>query len=182
METYFSKFEKDGKTYRVMDLADSATATLPSMKQYIKEQLESKFKVELGRNWTDDLLPDPILESMITYADKLGNRMRSRFGKDCEFYPELRITGKIQNVSSQSGPEYLMGVIDLLVVDGSGQVHIFDYKTSTKPYNEYNSAKKLAFYYQLATYGKLLKNYGLEYRTAKMGILPITLKNFELEN
>jgi len=117
---------------------------------------------------------------MINYADTLNVKLKKRFGDDYEAYPELRITGKTNEVSGTS--TQLLGVIDLLIVDNSGQIHIFDYKTSTKYYKDFNSAKKLAFYYQLATYGKLLKNYGLEYRTARIGILPITLTNFELEN
>jgi RecB family exonuclease len=40
-----------------------------------------------------------------------------------------------------------MGIIDLLVVDKTGQIHIFDYKTSVRSYNNFDSAKKLAFTY-----------------------------------
>ena len=179
METYFSKFEQNNKEYNVRDLADTATEDLPSLRQYIKDQVENKFKQGLGRKWTDDILPESVIENMINYADNLNAQLKQRFGDDYEAYPELRITGKTADLQN---PQTLLGIIDLLIVDNSGQVHIFDYKTSTKPYSEFNSAKKLAFYYQLATYGKLLKNYGLEYRTAKIGILPITLQNFVLEN
>lgn len=181
METYFSSFEQNGKTYKVRELANEPTKGLPGMRQYIIDKVQSEFKNELGRRWTDDLLPSEILDQMIVYADVVHSKMVQRFGDDCEFYPELRISGKIAS-TEQGAIDHLLGIIDLLVVDSKGQVHIFDYKTSTKEYKDFNSAKKLAFYYQLATYGKLLKRYGLEYRTATIGILPITLTNFQLEN
>ena len=180
METFFSKYNDEVNVY---DLSNEAHDGLPSLKSYIKQQVQDKFRRSMGRNWSDDLLPGTVLDNMIDYADKVYEKMIDKFGEGCEFYPELRITGKIRNVAPKPGDaEYLYGIIDLLVVDKTGQIHIFDYKTSTKPYKDFNSAKKLAFYYQLATYGKLLKNYGLEYRTATIGILPITLTNFHLEN
>jgi ATP-dependent exoDNAse (exonuclease V) beta subunit len=45
-------------------------------------------------------------------------------------------------------------------VDKKGNSYIFDYKTSPKTYNKYNSNKKLDFDYQLAFYRNMLKTYG----------------------
>jgi RecB family exonuclease len=42
---------------------------------------------------------------------------------------------------------YLIGRIDLLVIDSKGDAHIIDYKTSPKPYIKYNDAKKLGYTY-----------------------------------
>jgi ATP-dependent exoDNAse (exonuclease V) beta subunit len=41
----------------------------------------------------------------------------------------------------------LYGIVDLLVIDKKGNSYIFDYKTSPKEYQNYNSAKKLEFNY-----------------------------------
>jgi ATP-dependent exoDNAse (exonuclease V) beta subunit len=41
----------------------------------------------------------------------------------------------------------LLGRVDLLVLDKYGTPHVIDYKTSPKPYEQYNSAKVLNFTY-----------------------------------
>lgn len=180
METYFSEGTYQGNTFKVRELMNYPNDGLPSLKTYVQEKLSTEFKKELGKDWSEDLIPDSVLNSMLDYAEDVENVMKSKFGENCAFYPELKISGKVARTDQNIN---LMGVIDLLVVDEkTGQINIFDYKTSTKDYSEYNSAKKLAFYYQLATYGKLLHNYGLNYREATFGILPITLKGMEIEN
>jgi ATP-dependent exoDNAse (exonuclease V) beta subunit len=71
------------------------------------------------------------------------------------------------------GVNYLLGRIDLLVIDSKGNTHIIDYKTSPKPYGEYNSAKKRAYTYQLATYTRILAQNGLRYNNIRSFIAPI---------
>jgi RecB family exonuclease len=45
------------------------------------------------------------------------------------------------------GVNKILGRIDLIVIDSKGNTHIIDYKTSPKPYVEYNSAKTLGYTY-----------------------------------
>jgi ATP-dependent exoDNAse (exonuclease V) beta subunit len=58
--------------------------------------------------------------------------------------------------NNTKGVSQLLGRIDLIVIDSKGNTHIIDYKTSPKPYVQYNSAKKLGYTYQLAAYTRIL--------------------------
>jgi hypothetical protein len=78
----------------------------------------------------------------------------------------------MHNVPSDK-PSVLMGYIDLAVLGENGQMNYYDYKTSPKEYADFGSAKKLAYTYQLAAYGKLFRQYGLDYRDSDVGILPL---------
>jgi len=127
-------------------------------------------------------MEDKVLDEMVRFADALYAKIKDDLkDNDLTFFPELEIVAE-NHMSGPNEPKMLMGIIDLLVVDKNGQVHIYDYKTSPKPFNEYNSAKKRAFYYQLATYGKMLRQYGLNYYQSKFGIIPIQLDDFRIAN
>ena len=76
--------------------------------------------------------------------------LRTRFGKDAQFFPEIALSTEISE--TDEGEKSLEGVIDLLVISESGDPQIVDFKTSPKPFAEYDDAKKRAFKYQLATY------------------------------
>ena len=76
----------------------------------------------------------------------------------------------------------MMGVLDLVVIDSNGNIQIVDYKTSPKPYSNYDDAKKRTFYYQLASYRRLLQRAGanLGYK-AGLYIAPMELQGFRKE-
>jgi ATP-dependent exoDNAse (exonuclease V) beta subunit len=73
---------------------------------------------------------------------------------------------------------FLIGRIDLLVIDSNGNAHVVDYKTSPKPYNQYAKAKKLGYTYQLATYTRILAQNGLRYNSIRTFVAPIQLEGF----
>ena len=75
----------------------------------------------------------------------------------------------------------MVGVIDLLVLDASGNVHLVDYKTGLVPYMDFDSAKKLTFKYQMATYHRILSNLGLSTVDTKIYISPIKVNNLRQE-
>ena len=68
---------------------------------------------------------------------------------------------------------FLIGRIDLVVIDSKGNAHVVDYKTSPKPYTEYNKAKTLGYTYQLATYTRILAQNGLKYNNIRSFVAPI---------
>jgi ATP-dependent exoDNAse (exonuclease V) beta subunit len=59
------------------------------------------------------------------------------------------------------------------VIDKKGDAHIIDYKTSPKPYIDYNDAKKLGYSYQLATYSRILAQNGLRFNAIRSFVAPI---------
>ena len=97
---------------------------------------------------------------------------------DITFFPEYLIKGTGAN---SNGKQYdIFGKIDLLVVDSTGQLHIYDYKTSTKTYDDFNPTKRTAYNYQLALYTQMLENLGININNADLYIVPVQLKNFSL--
>ena len=107
---------------------------------------------------------------------KLKAQIEEEYGGKCDFYPELTITSKI--TQSLDGCDTLIGIIDLLVVDKDGRVHIYDYKTSTKPYSKYNPTKISGFTYQLAVYDRILQHFGIYTGDGSCKIVPIQLIKF----
>ena len=134
-------------------------------------------------------LSDADLKSMSNIAFKIHGDIISKIGMgpDLQFYPELGISARMSNVPNK--PELdkihqLYGIVDLLVIDKKGNSYIFDYKTSPKEYQNYNSAKKLEFNYQLAFYRQILKTYGFTVGSNNVEecIIPIQMENFGLDN
>jgi hypothetical protein len=74
----------------------------------------------------------------------------------------------------------IAGIADLLVVDETGKIHIYDYKTSVKSELEWYSNKNESNRYQLAFYRQMLRRAG--YNVASTHIVPIELKEVDLEN
>lgn len=102
-------------------------------------------------------MDDNIINTVIDYGYKLINEIKTitgEKGENLEFYPELKISGDINEANGST--KKLVGSIDLLVVDGKGNSYIFDFKTSPKPYEKYDTAKVRTFMYQLAVYNRLL--------------------------
>ena len=147
---------------------------------HVNKNLQKDITEALGR-WDPSTINPATIEQTITYADTLKQQLRREHGDKCDFYPELCVTAKSQKLVPGK-PQQLFGIIDLLVVDKNGQTHIYDFKSSPKEYGEFDSAKKRAYTYQLAMYGKLLKKYKLDYRNGTFGILPIQFKDLQLAN
>jgi len=61
------------------------------------------------------------------------------------YFPELAIAADTVRTSDESTTLY--GIIDLLIVDKKGRVHILDYKTSIHTYDSFSPVKKRAYSY-----------------------------------
>lgn len=175
MQKYFSK--NGDKLWGDMPRNEILEEINKSIDADLSEQLGSSKYNELK----NQIISSEIINQAITYADTLKSKLRSIHGNDCEFYPELSISHKLNKLKPDA-PDTLFGIIDLLVVDSRGRVSFYDYKTSPKEYGSFNEAKKRAFRFQLAMYGKLLRKYGLDYRDSHIGIMPIQFQELELEN
>lgn len=171
-------FTKNGDTI----LGDSPRSEIfDTIKSKIDRELSDQMGDSKYRDFDGNLFNDKIINDALDYADELKVKLRKLHGDKCEFYPELSVQSKMATTVADE-PDTVLGIIDLLVVDEKGQVNLYDYKTSPKPYDKFDSAKRLAYQYQLAMYGKLLKKYGLEYRKANISILPLQFENLELSN
>jgi RecB family exonuclease len=84
------------------------------------------------------------INDAIKYAENLKAKLEQEFGPNLLYYPEFLISGEGIN----SGKDIkLIGVIDLAVIDSSGKVHIIDYKTSVKKYEEFGPTKEISYMY-----------------------------------
>lgn len=124
---------------------------------------------------------DACIEQTIQQAKALADKLRDRFGDDAQYFPEFEITAELNQ--EYDGAKHLYGIIDLLVVDRDGRCHIFDYKTSIKPYEKFHSSKSLAFKYQIAAYKLMLGQWGIYFddneKKNQLAIVPIQLDNFK---
>lgn len=120
---------------------------------------------------------DEQIKQAITYFKELKLKLENTLGEtDLYFIPEPGAIGELNG--EYKGVNYLLGRIDLLVIDSNGNAHIIDYKTSPKPYSKYNDAKKLGYEYQLSTYNRILSQYGFQYNNIKSFVAPIQLEGF----
>lgn len=170
MQVFYSKI--DGKLIRLQKPEDIKSAFIKHFDKLINELGKEQFKEKY------ELPTSQQLESILAYALKFADNLKQRFGNDAIYMPEVALYTKL-GYSFPDGSDELMGILDLLVIDNSGNAHIIDYKTSPKPYNEYNDVKKQTFYYQLATYRRLLDRMGLNlsYKSG-MYVAPIQLEGF----
>lgn len=173
LQQYFTKDPNTGKI-----LGDSERNLIIDK---INQNIERDLKEELGSRYREGLYNEDTIEQAIIYADQLKGELRKLHGEECEFYPELGVSSPMHK-ETPGKPNILMGYIDLAVLDENGKINYYDYKTSPKEYSNFGSAKKLAYTYQLAAYGKLFKQYGLDYKDSDVGILPIQFKELKLSN
>ena len=155
---------------------------------FIKFENDRQGFIDMIKKYTEngDKLDNTVVGEVIDYGYKLLKEIQrvipdSKNLKGLDFYPELKISGRL-NEARGDGVEYLVGSIDLLVVDGKGNSYIFDYKTSPKTYSNYNDAKIRTFMYQFAVYNRLLQRFGFNDSSNKQFVFPIVFENYRLVN
>lgn len=117
----------------------------------------------------------------IDYFKKLKRELETTLGdSNLTFIPEPVAMGTLDNPTKNVN--FLIGRIDLIVVDSAGNAHVIDYKTSPKPYVKYNEAKKLGYTYQLATYTRILAQNGVRFNGIRSFVAPIQLDGFRAQN
>lgn len=155
-------------------------------------QILAQFK-KRGGDDVYNYLTDEHCQSVLSYCRELRHTIESRFGGgNFVYYPELRIQGRA--INPETGDETnLIGTIDLLVLPPKGRPFLVDYKVSPADYykeakrntpfellspDEYSTAKKRAFTYQLSTYGRLLRQKNQIFEGMQICVAPIQLINY----
>ena len=153
-------------------------------------KLTVKGRVERGRTplkYSDVIPNEEVFMQILQTAKKLKDKLIEKYGnEDLIFYPEFEIVGNLNKIiTKEDGTiigDKIRGTIDLLIVDpNTGRMHIVDYKTSPLDYNsgEYSSAKILTFKHQLATYNRILGQYGVDFDFGDMMVVPIQIMDFK---
>lgn len=143
--------------------------------EYILNNLEPDNKKLIGENIT-------LITETIQYGDKLKSELIKKYGENLVFLPEFVISGKVSDVSESSSSDTLLGIVDLIVIDTSGKVHVLDYKTSVKSYDQFDSTKQLAYKYQMACYQRILSKYGINTSGGQLMVAPIQIMGFALDD
>ncbi len=169
--------------------ADCGTA-IHNVMQIVFERTGNKYNFELSdealfntvnrclKRKNLKYLSESIIRYAITHAKKVQSDLVRQFGDGLVYFPEFDIAQDTNTINKKT----LFGVIDLLIVDSSGKVHILDYKTSVHSYPEFSQAKKLAYNYQMATYQRMLEKYGINTFQGEMMVAPIQIIGFDKGN
>ncbi len=139
------------------------------LEKIIESKLEEKNK---------PYIKGDIVQQAIKYARELNAKLTEKFGEGCAYYPEFMVS-QDTNIIEKGHPTKLMGIIDLLIVDPSGKVHILDYKTSIHDYHDFVQAKKNSYSYQLGTYQRMLQKYGVQTYQGQLMVAPIQITDFK---
>lgn len=119
-------------------------------------------------------LPYDTIENLYFTFKNLESKISK--GKKYKFIPELTL----QTSDDESDP--IIGRLDLLAIDERGNVEIYDFKISNKPYETWYSSKQLTIDYQLAAYRALLANNGIGVKLASLNIVPIIISDIDYTN
>lgn len=142
----------------------------------LRDYIVSQISAENMRYLTPKAIDDAI-----KYAKELKQHLERSLGNgevdSLSFYPEFMVSQQASDIET-GDPRTLFGIIDLLVVDKTGHVHIVDYKTSIHDYQDFSMAKNLSYSYQMATYQRMLEVYGLNVNGGRMLVAPIKIDNF----
>lgn len=160
---------------------------LTGMVDYVREKINRNVSDEVAIN-LNDLLTDQQITQIIQHAINIHNELREKFAivnpvtKQKEYPTFLSEVGLVTGVEYEGKPTEMVGVSDLLVIDARGDIHVIDYKTSPKPYSQYNKYKQKTFYYQLATYRRMLeRNINISGKSGTY-VIPIQFQDFKYEN
>ena len=137
---------------------------------------QNHFKKEIEEGY----LTSKDITNIFEYCKGLKSKLELEFGQDLLYYPEFKVKSETIKLMENEDSKYhtVLGTIDLLVVDGKGNAHIIDYKTSPHPFIDYPTAKQRTFWYQMAVYKRILKLYGIKDFDSRVFIAPIKLNNF----
>ena len=174
IEKYFSTTSGNNKW---MDLLEGPQANF---------QLQSFINSLRNSGKITNITTDKKIKETLEYVKNLKDQIVAKYGEGdvnkITFYPEFTLSAKLNKSYEGRDDLKLVGRVDLLFLDSKGYPHIVDYKTSPKTFDDYNSAKKLGFTYQLATYERMLARLGLRTEATDLIIAPIQMKNFKLNN
>lgn len=153
-----------------MDLNDSDSVMIEISKR------KSEFKTDI----TGIIENEHIRTEAVDYLLRLKRNIETTHGSGCKFLTEsaygvenLNTEGSYAAIKSKE----LKGIIDLIVVDKNGEIHLYDFKTSAKRYGDWSQYKKKVTALQLYTYKKMLETKGLHISSMNCLSIPLKINN-----
>lgn len=138
----------------------------PEFQKELSRLDNSEFDEVFKSNTTEDI---DVKKKVMTTIQSLLDF----FSKYDYVIPELTVTSEEPKSARSNG---LVGRMDIVAVDKSGLMHIFDLKLSTKTYEHWDSAKKLHTDYQLAIYRQMMAAKGFKVNSSALNVIPVTMQ------
>ncbi len=118
-----------------------------------------------------------IRSNAIDYLIRFKSYLESTY-KGCKFRSELGL--KVEDLNTKGTytaikSNELLGTIDLVMVDASGKVHLFDFKTGASDYSGWSSYKQNYTNTQLYIYNKMLQQFGIPVETMHSVAIPLSI-------
>lgn len=121
------------------------------------------------------------MEEMYNKAYTLVENVKAKH-EGATFYTEATVAAKelnpeiqdiIRTIDRNLGAEYtgIVGTIDLVVIDKEGLVHLYDWKTSVREFDDWSNSKLRHVNSQLGIYAAILEQYGLNVASLNVGAL-----------
>lgn len=131
-----------------------------------------------------EYLTDAQVNAFKIMADAFKQKLIKAY-PGAKFYAEFDIYTKDLNPDQlihleKLGKKGISGTIDLLVRDADGRLHIYDFKTSRKNYDDWSFGKLDHVQNQLVAYAQILRQAGLE--VASLNVVPIKLDFIYTDN
>lgn len=97
-------------------------------------------------------------------SDKTGGGAKGRLIKNVNLSAELK-----------GIPEEIVGHIDYLIIRDNGDIEVFNIKSSTESYVNWDSAKTEKYRYQMAFLKRILEFNGIPAKNIRMNIIPVKM-------
>lgn len=97
-------------------------------------------------------------------SDKVGGGAKGKLIKNVNLSAELK-----------GIPEEIVGHIDYLIIRDNGDIEVFNIKSSTESYTNWDSVKKEKYRYQMAILKRILEFNGIPAKNIRMNIIPVKM-------
>lgn len=139
---------------------------------------DSKIKFETETFNAEDGKKSKMFYDTVDFMLSFKHELETKY-KGCKFLSEKKYRQKVSTEGTYASikSEELSGVVDLIMVDASGKVHLYDFKSTTKGYNEWSNFKQDITAVQLYTYKMMFGTLGVPVTTMECVVVPCTIDN-----
>lgn len=142
---------------------------------YIHQCIETEIN---GEEMPDTVrISDSVKTSIQQQVVQFVKHLKKIHGDSATFEVEYPVVSKqiSSNFKAWIGgdKQSVYGFVDLLVKDSSGQIHLYDFKTSENSFDRMSSYTKHGYAAQLAVYAQMLRQWGVNLPDANIHVVPI---------
>lgn len=134
-------------------------------------KIRSIYDLVTSKGSSHNLTPQGVIEILEKTARNIITEIKDTYGEDALYYPEFEMISTSAKVPGNE--EGIVGKADLIVVTKQGELIIYDFKTSSKRFEDWFAAKSYHTDYQLGVYRQILKSHGIDTSKAKLIVKPI---------